>query len=122
MAAPVDRVLTRIGAGIKALQLPAIEKISEEQSGTPFEVLIATSAISNLIREGKTFQIPSMMQVGKGVGMVTLNDALLELVTKKLVAPEEAWSKAVDKTAFENALKRVGADTRAIPTAQGKPA
>jgi endonuclease III len=38
----VDVMLTRIGRGIRTLQLPAIEKISEEQSGTPFEVLIAT--------------------------------------------------------------------------------
>jgi twitching motility protein PilT len=76
------------------------------------EVLIATSAISNLIREGKTFQIPSMMQVGKGAGMVTLSDALLDLVTKKLVAPEEAYAKCVDKGAFEAALKRANVDTR----------
>ena len=76
------------------------------------EVLIATGAISNLIREGKTFQIPSMMQVGKAVGMVTLNDALLDLVTKKLVAPEEAYAKCVDKAGFEAALKRADVDTR----------
>ena len=50
-------------------------------------MLIVTSAVSNLIREGKTFQIPSIMQVGKAIGMVTLNDALMDLVTKKLVAP-----------------------------------
>jgi twitching motility protein PilT len=79
------------------------------------EVLIATQAISNLIREGKTFQIPSMMQVGKAVGMVSLNEALLELVTKKLVAPDEAYSKAVDKPAFEASLKRLGLDPRAKP-------
>jgi len=78
------------------------------------EVLIATSAISNLIREGKTFQIPSMMQVGKAMGMVALNEALLELVTKKLVAPEEAYAKCVDKPAFEAALKRANVDTRAL--------
>ena len=76
------------------------------------EVLIATSAISNLIREGKTFQIPSMMQVGKAVGMVSLNEALLELVTKKIVAPEEAYAKCVDKSGFESALKRANVDTR----------
>src|SRR4026208_438767 len=64
------------------------------------EVLIATGAVSNLIREGKTFQIPSMMQVGKAVGMVSLNEALLELVSKKLVEPEEAYAKAVDKPSF----------------------
>jgi len=78
------------------------------------EVLIATGAVSNLIREGKTFQIPSMMQVGKAVGMVGLNEALMELVTKKLVAPDEAYSKAVDKNGFEGTLKRAGIDIKTV--------
>jgi twitching motility protein PilT len=81
------------------------------------EVLIATSAVSNLIREGKTFQIASMMQVGRASGMVTLNDALMDLVTKKLVAPDEAYAKAVDKPGFEALLKRAGLDPRAKPAA-----
>jgi twitching motility protein PilT len=72
------------------------------------EVLIVTSAVSNLIREAKTFQIQSMMQVGKAIGMVTLNDALMDLVTKKLVAPEEAHAKAIDKAGMETLLKRTG--------------
>ena len=79
------------------------------------EILIATQAISNLIREGKTFQIPSMMQVGKNVGMVSLNDALLELVTKKLVAPDEAYSKSVDKPGFDSLLKRNNITLAAAP-------
>jgi twitching motility protein PilT len=70
------------------------------------EILIATQAISNLIREGKTFQIPSMMQVGKAAGMMTLNDALMDLVNKKLIAPEEAYTKSVDKSGLEVLLKR----------------
>jgi twitching motility protein PilT len=78
---------------------------------------MVSQAVSNLIREGKTFQIPSMMQVGKNIGMVSLNDALLELVTKKLVAPDEALSKAVDKPGFEALLKRVGAS----PTPDQRP-
>ena len=78
------------------------------------EVLIVTSAISNLIREGKTFQLPSMMQVGKAQGMVSLNDALMELVTKKLVEPHEAYAKAVDKPGFEGLLKRAGIDTKFV--------
>ena len=49
-----------------------------------------------------------MMQVGKAVGMVTLNDALMDLVTKKLVAPEEAYAKAIDKSGMEAQLKRAG--------------
>jgi twitching motility protein PilT len=78
------------------------------------EVLIVTSAVSNLIREGKTFQIPSIMQVGKAVGMVALNESLMTLVTKKLVAPEEAYLKAVDKPGFEGLLKRAAIDTKFI--------
>jgi twitching motility protein PilT len=84
------------------------------------EVLIVTPAVSNLIREAKTFQIPSMMQVGKSVGMVSLNDALADLVTHKLVAPEEAHLKAVDKAGFEVQLKRLGIlvkPTATIPSA-----
>jgi twitching motility protein PilT len=72
------------------------------------EVLIATQAVSNLIREGKTFQLPSIMQVNKAAGMVSLNDALMELVTKKLVEPSEAYAKAVDKAGFDGLLKRSG--------------
>jgi twitching motility protein PilT len=82
------------------------------------ETLIVNTAISNLIREGKTFQIPSMMQVGKALGMQTLNDALAELVRQQLVAPEEAYVKAVDKAGFETLLKRIGADTSFLPATQ----
>lgn len=72
------------------------------------EVLIVTPAISNLIREGKTFQIPSAMQTGKQNGMVMLNDALFALVQKGLVEPKDAYVKAVDKTGFESLLQRNG--------------
>lgn len=70
------------------------------------EVLLVTTAISNLIREGKTYQIASSMQTGKGIGMVSLNDALMELVQKGIVDPEEAYMKSVDKMGFEGLLKR----------------
>ena len=61
------------------------------------EVLLVNSAVSNLIREGKIYQIPSIMQTAKGQGMVMLNDALFKLVVDKVVAPEEAYIKAIDK-------------------------
>ena len=72
------------------------------------EVLIVTPAISNLIREGKTFQIPSAMQTGKQLGMVMLNDALMELVQKGIVEPRDAYLKSVEKTGFEALLSRNG--------------
>ena len=72
------------------------------------EILIVTPAISNLIREGKTFQIPSSMQTGKNLGMVMLNDALFEHVKNGLVEPRDAYMKAVDKGSFETMLTRAG--------------
>ncbi len=72
------------------------------------EVLIVTPAISNLIREGKTFQIPSAMQTGKNLGMVMLNDALFEHVQNGTVEPRDAYVKAVDKAGFETMLSRAG--------------
>jgi twitching motility protein PilT len=69
------------------------------------EILLSIPAVSNLIREGKTFQIPSIMQTNRKAGMVTLNDALMELVDKRLVEPKEAYMKAVEKAGFAAALK-----------------
>jgi len=75
------------------------------------EVLLTIPAVSNLIREGKTFQIPSIMQTNRKAGMVTLNDALMELVEGKLVEPKEAYMKAVEKAGFAAALKAKRYDT-----------
>ena len=69
------------------------------------EILLSIPAVSNLIREGKTFQIPSIMQTNRKTGMVTLNDALMELVDNRLVEPKEAYMKAVEKAGFAAALK-----------------
>jgi twitching motility protein PilT len=70
-----------------------------------------TPAIANLIREGKTFQIPSVMQTQRKTGMVTLNDALLALVDAGQIEPKEAFLKAVDKRGLVLALQSRGRDT-----------
>ena len=75
------------------------------------EVLLTIPAISNLIREGKTFQIPSILQTSKRLGMVTLNDALIDLVDNHLVEPREAYVKASDKHGFASMLKARNHDT-----------
>ena len=69
------------------------------------ELLLSIGAVSNLIREGKTHQLPSTLQTNKKIGMSTLNDSLMELVDKRVVDPAEAYMKAVDKAGFESMLK-----------------
>ena len=73
-----------------------------------FEVLISTPAVANLIREGKTFQIGSAMQTGRAAGMTTLTDSLFRLVEEGIVEPQEAYAKAVDKSALAEKLGAAG--------------
>ncbi len=75
------------------------------------EVLLSIPAVSNLIREGKTFQIPSIMQTNRKIGMVTLNDALLELVESGAIEPREAYLKSAEKTGLLASLKAKGVNT-----------
>jgi twitching motility protein PilT len=79
------------------------------------EVMIASPSISNLIREGKTFQIPSIMQSGKKLGMALMNDSFLDLVKKQLVKPEDAYGKALDKSGLLSLFKRNGVDVSWAP-------
>jgi twitching motility protein PilT len=64
------------------------------------EILVGTSALSSIIREGKTYQIPSIMQSAQAIGMQTMDQALERLVAKGKVAPEAALEKAIDKDSF----------------------
>jgi twitching motility protein PilT len=73
-----------------------------------YEILIASGAVSNLIRERKTFQLPSLMQTSRSQGMQTLNDSLIELVRRGIVEPREAYMKAVHKAELKTALAREG--------------
>ncbi len=72
------------------------------------EILITNPAVSNLIREGKTFQLMSTIQTNKKLGMISLNESLCDLVDKKLVDPEEAYMKAADKASMETMLTQRG--------------
>ncbi len=74
------------------------------------EILIATPAVRNLIREGKTYQILSSMQTGKKYGMQTLDDAIMALLDKKMINPDDAYSNAVEKAKFLKYLRKPPAD------------
>ena len=73
-----------------------------------FEILLGTPAVANLVREGKAFQIMSVIQTSRGAGMRTLNDDLIRLVQKKLVTPEEAQRRAYNKTELTMLMKKTG--------------
>ena len=78
------------------------------------EILLTNTAISNLIRESKTYQIPSIIQTSRKAGMITLNDSLFDLVKRKVVEPKEAYMKSVDKAGFEQQLQSHGINVAAL--------
>jgi twitching motility protein PilT len=74
------------------------------------EIMVGTPAVSNLIREGKTFQIPSIIQTSKKDGMVLMDQSILNYLMAGVVDAEEAYAKANDKAAFKQYLeKKAGA-------------
>jgi len=75
------------------------------------EILLSNAAVANLIREGKAFQIPSVMQTSRKLGMIQLGDVLIDLVDQGIVEPQEAYIKATDKGAFLAMLRGRGIDT-----------
>ena len=67
--------------------------------------VVVDTPIANLIREAKTHQIPGMMQVGKKKGNQPLDDAIMDLLRKATISPEEAYEKSIDKKKFRVFLK-----------------
>jgi twitching motility protein PilT len=65
------------------------------------EILICNAAVANLIREGKTFQVPSIMQTAKGDGMQLMDQHILELLKSKHISGEEATVVRLIKKPFK---------------------
>jgi twitching motility protein PilT len=118
-AKTVDRIIDAFPAGqqaqIKTMLSESLKGVVAQQllkrSDTPgrvaaMEILFVTPAISNMIREGKTFQVPSMMQMAKGEGMQLLDQSIMEFLMQNIISPEEAYMKANDKKTFERFLKQ----------------
>jgi twitching motility protein PilT len=68
------------------------------------EIMLATPAVRNLIREGKTYQLMNVIQTGAQYGMQTLDQALLALYRKGLISREEALARSVDKEELKERL------------------
>lgn len=83
-----------------------VKRASGSGRAVATEVLIATSAIANLIREGKTYQIASAMQAGRALGMHTMDQHLAELVDAGTISHAAAREKAQDAVALKSLIHR----------------
>src|SRR5574341_68791 len=95
-----EQIRAMLAESLKGVIAQQLLKTVDGKRCAALEILAVTVAVSNLIREGKTFQIPSIIQTGKAEGMQLMDQALQPLVAAKRVTPEEAHKFAVNKTPF----------------------
>jgi twitching motility protein PilT len=69
------------------------------------ELLVNTPAVANCIREGKTFMLPGIMQTGRAVGMVTMDDALKNLYERDIISAEDCLFRSIDQDQMRKDLK-----------------
>lgn len=106
---PADRQLQILGMLSETLKGVLAQTLCTAHADgrvAALEVLLVNDAVAGLLKEGKTFQIQSVMQAGKKEGMTTLNQALIKLVSDKQVDSREAYCKAVDKEEFAALLRK----------------
>jgi twitching motility protein PilT len=103
-----DQIKTMLASSLKGVVAQTLLKKKPKGRVAALEILLGTKAVAALIREGKTHQLLSQMQMGGKLGMRLLNDSLLELVQKGVVDAAEAYLKAVEKEAFLGQLAHAG--------------
>jgi twitching motility protein PilT len=99
-----EQVRTMLSESLKGVVCQQLLKCAEGGRVAAMEIMVGTPAIANLIREGKTFQIPSIIQTAKKDGMQLMDQNILDLMKMKRVTPEEAYRCAQEKKQFEQHL------------------
>ncbi|NNL74712.1 MAG: type IV pilus twitching motility protein PilT [Desulfobacterales bacterium] len=104
-------IRSTLSDGLRAVIAQTLfKRIDRKGRVVALEILIANPAVRNLIREGKTHQIPSMIQTGKKYGMILLDDSIMDLYKKGMVSAEEAYAKANEKSRFRPLLSSAPPD------------
>jgi twitching motility protein PilT len=104
-----EQVKTTLGEALRGVIAQQLCKTADGKGrAAALEILVVNQAVGNLIREGKTYQIPSIIQTGKKDGMQLMDQALLDLMKSKRITPEEAYTRSLDKKAFAGFLPQKG--------------
>ena len=107
-ASRIDEVRGLLANGLRAIVAQQLLNRIGGGRIAAVEVLLNNQALSSTIREGKTHQIADIISSGKRRGMVAMDDSLIELVESKIIEPQRALEKAIDKDAMRRWLKKHG--------------
>ena len=109
------KIRTTLSEALKGIVAQNLfKRIDKKGRIAALEILVFTTAIANLVREGKTHQIPGMIQVGKRLGNQPLDDHILEHLRMKRITPEDAYERALDKKKFRGFLPNPPTDDEEI--------
>jgi twitching motility protein PilT len=92
------QIRVMLSESLKGVIAQTLLKTVDGKRVAAHEILLCPTSVANLIREGKTFQLPSQMQIGKSLGMKTMNESILNFVKEGRVTAFEGYIKATDKT------------------------
>lgn len=98
------QVRTQLAEALEAVLTQTLVKKKTGGRAAAVEILVATTAIRNLIREQKLHQIPGLMQASQKEGMQTMDMALLDLATRGMITKAEAQSRSMNPNLFANAV------------------
>ena len=93
-----DQIRTMVAESLRGIISQQLVPRSDGQGRClALELLVNTPAVANCIREGKTYMLAGIMQTGKNVGMVTMDDSLKELYNAGLISQDETFTRCNDK-------------------------
>ncbi len=100
------QIRTMLSESLKAVISQQLVRKRDGGVTAVFEILVSTPSLSKLIRDGKTYQVASVLTTGRGAGMQTMDQALGDLVKQGIISGEEAFRKAFDKKEFEHFVRK----------------
>jgi twitching motility protein PilT len=103
-----DMIRTQLASSLVAVISQVLCKKNGGGRIAGYEIMVNTTSIGSLIRENKTFRIPSDIQTGAHLGMITMDTHLMSLVNRELVAPDEALEKAQDPVVMREKFTQMG--------------
>jgi twitching motility protein PilT len=96
-----EQIRTMLGESLKGVIAQQLLKTVDGKRCAALEILVVNPAVANLIREGKTFQIPSVIQTGKAQGMQLMDQSIQELLSAGRITKDEAMKFASNKSMFQ---------------------
>ncbi|HEX9705422.1 MAG TPA: type IV pilus twitching motility protein PilT, partial [Gemmatimonadales bacterium] len=100
-----EQIRAMLSESLKGVLAQQLVPTVDGRRAAALEILLVNVAVSNLIREGKTFQIPSVIQTGRGDGMQLMDQALQELLKGGRISSEAAFRFALNKSLFPQPQK-----------------